>query len=1331
MTIQATAMQDDEHTELNILDWSLRDMAGFLPDAIIILDATMRILYLNSAAEALFGYSQTDVIGLGLDIFIPQQYKHAHHDHVLDFPGEENNTHWMGENRIVYGQHRNGYLIPLEIPITRRKYQNQTFFICAPRNNHERLAYEQAINESEQRYRGVIDSQHTLVVRVDREGRFVFANQAYCTMFGKNLDELVGSSFTPLVHPDDLPLTLEAMKELEKPPYRAKVTQRAMTMSGWRWIAWEDSVIHDPSKNLYEIQAVGVDVTEHKRVEEELSNKIALLSGLFNSIPDIVFYKDAQGIYLGANQEFARLVGKSVNEIVNKSDYDLFSPETADFFRENDRIMMEQGKQRNNEEWIKYPDGEQVLLDTLKAPLYDSYGQTIGVLGISRDITARKKIEEIAIGERNLAIILAQKSTVAEALPLVLDLALHVSDMDCGGIYLVDRQSQDLVLMNQIGLSDDFAARANRFNAGSGQHKVVMEGNAIYQPYLQLPTSKNQVAINEGLHISAIIPVKFNDKVIACLNVASHTLDDLPGYRRNALENFAFQIGNMIARFETQTELVESQRELQSMFDSLQDYVFVLDGDDNIIQVNQAMLDSLGYSIEELIGTSILKLHPVEQYLQTTQVLHAVHVGLAETFPTDLRRKDGSYISVETKVVNGRWGSQDVLIGVSRDITERRITELRLRQLSQAVEQSPSSIVITDLSGNMEYVNPKFTQVTGYSIEEALGQNPRILKSGRTETETHQHMWKTLRAGLEWRGEFHNRKKNGELFWESAVIAGVTDNDNKITHYVAIKDDITGRKAAEELHSEQNRLLEYRHRFVETITSISTRFINMPSSEINPEISGVLKQIGELEQVDRSYVFLLDQDNTRMTNTHEWCAPGIESQINNMKNIPTSNFPWWMAKLEKLEEVHIPMVSQLPTEAQAERELLVMQSVQSVLAVPLVSHNTLIGFLGFDLVLNQRFWTPDSILLIKLVGDLLSNALMSIRMQNDLIQSETRKTALLSAVPDLIFRIRRDGTFLDYKASSPELLAVPTDHIVGSSIKNALPDPLFKETMRHIEQVLQSKETETMEYTLKIGDSSHVFEARFKDSGADEVTAIVREISDRARLEQMKSDFINRATHELRTPITTMLLMVNLIDGGVTDENYQEYWEILKSELNRERLLVEDLLIAGRLESHQANFHFRSVDSADVLKKAILQVKTMAKEKDVLLSLHPFDELDETTYIINADEKAITQVFINLLGNAIKFTPAGGKVDVFLKRQIDGIDVSIIDTGMGIPSEDIPLLFNRFFRGTNAIQEEIQGTGIGLFIVGSILNEHGGRVKVHSNLGSGSQFDIWLPFDHR
>jgi diguanylate cyclase (GGDEF)-like protein/PAS domain S-box-containing protein len=144
---------------------------------------------------------------------------------------------------------------------------------------------------------------------------------------------------------------------------------------------------------------------------------------------------------------------------------------------------------------------------------------------------------------------------------------------------------------------------------------------------------------------------------------------------------------------------------------------------------------------------------------------------------------------------------------IHRNITERKQAEEHIRQLSRAVESSPTSIVITDTKGDIQYVNPKFTEVTGYSFSEAIGKNPRILKSDQTPPDVHIGLWETIPKGKEWHGEFCNRKKNGDLYWESASISPITDSNGVITHYVAVKEDITERKKAEDALAIANKEL--------------------------------------------------------------------------------------------------------------------------------------------------------------------------------------------------------------------------------------------------------------------------------------------------------------------------------------------------------------------------------------------------------------------------------------------------------------------------------------------------------------------------------------------
>ncbi|HSA02429.1 MAG TPA: PAS domain S-box protein [Candidatus Paceibacterota bacterium] len=153
-----------------------------------------------------------------------------------------------------------------------------------------------------------------------------------------------------------------------------------------------------------------------------------------------------------------------------------------------------------------------------------------------------------------------------------------------------------------------------------------------------------------------------------------------------------------------------------------------------------------------------------------------------------------------------------------RDTMDRKAAESQARLYYHAMEQSPAVIVITNTRGDIEYVNPKFTDLSGYSFEEVKGKNPRVLKSGEFPPESYAELWKTIAGGGEWRGEFHNRKKNGELYWEAAAISPVRDRKGSVTHFVAVKEDITRRK---QLEAEREKLIQELQQALANVKTLS------------------------------------------------------------------------------------------------------------------------------------------------------------------------------------------------------------------------------------------------------------------------------------------------------------------------------------------------------------------------------------------------------------------------------------------------------------------------------------------------------------------------------
>jgi len=257
-------------------------------------------------------------------------------------------------------------------------------------------------------------------------------------------------------------------------------------------------------------------------------------------------------------------------------------------------------------------------------------------------------------------------------------------------------------------------------------------------------------------------------------------------------------------------EIAEQKQLLENTLESLTHPFYVIDAEDYSIQIANSAARALGASgMTTCHALSHKRDTPCDSAEHQCPMVEVKKTKKPFTVEHIHEDADGNPRIME---VNGYPifdddGNVIQMIEYSIDITERKQAEGELRKLSRAVEQSSSSVVITDLAGCIEYANPKFTEVTGYALEEVMGQNPRVLKSGTQPQEFYADLWATISSGREWHGEFCNRKKNGEMYWESASISPIGDASGEITHYVAIKDDITERKKfEEELKNSEERI---------------------------------------------------------------------------------------------------------------------------------------------------------------------------------------------------------------------------------------------------------------------------------------------------------------------------------------------------------------------------------------------------------------------------------------------------------------------------------------------------------------------------------------------
>jgi len=429
----------------------------------------------------------------------------------------------------------------------------------------------------------------------------------------------------------------------------------------------------------------------------------------------------------------------------------------------------------------------------------------------------------------------------------------------------------DCVILGRLKDGNSIEALGMQLDGKPVKHfEYALEGTpcdqAIHKGYCEYPENVSQLfptdkdLMNMGAKAYAGAPTRGNDgKVngILCA-IFRHTLAPQP-IRMEVLEIIAARAGAEIERQQAEQALRDSEERWSFALEGAGEGVWDWDIPTSGMLLSKRYSEMLGYGENELArnidGWAGL-VHP-DDLPRARTTLQQYLDGQLPAYIVELRMrcKDGSWKWILCRgmvVKRDANGKPARMIGTHSDITERILAQDKLLKLSKAVENSPASVVITDLNGTIEYVNPKFTRVTGYTETEAIGQNPRILKSGAVSPKFYERMWQTILAGEIWQGEFHNRRKNGESYFEAATISPIRDDKGNVTHFVAVKEDITERKGTEQELKRSKAAAEGANR-------AKSEFLANMSHEIRTPMNAIigfshLSLQSELPPVQRDYL---------------------------------------------------------------------------------------------------------------------------------------------------------------------------------------------------------------------------------------------------------------------------------------------------------------------------------------------------------------------------------------------------------------------------------------------------------------------------------------------
>ena len=804
--------------------------------------ATNTFLEVNAACAQQRGYTPAELVGQPITTIYPPVALPAMRERLKDID-EVGHLAFESVHR-----RKDGSTFPVLVDVTtiRDAAGRPISRVAYALDITEHRQAEAALRESEERFRAYVEQAADAALVHDDTGRFVDANETACQSLGYSRAELLQLGVLD-VEVELSPARPQASWEQGAPGQRHTETGRHRRKDGTTFpVEVTSSMFHLHGRKLF--LCLVRDITERRQAEEsarkavaalaesERLQRLALQIGRIGTVEIELATQRARW-----SPEWAAIWGLPENFT---GDFQTFCwarihPDDLGWVQAQYAQQMQDREERGMEFRIVRPDGAlrwvssrgQVVAEgdadrglerghshSLPAATPAPSGQecprsgqgeqggvATRIVGVVQDITERKQAE---LQLQRTTYLLAEAQRTARVGYYVTDLATGYWDTSpmLDEIFGIDADfPRDIPNWGRLIHPDDQAAALQHYAAvtvGDGEFRLDYRVNRRSDGELRWVAAFGQFEYSpEGKPV----------RLVGCIQditerkLLAEELSQLNRQLEQRVAERTAELSREIARRrQTEVSLRASEQRHRDLVETIPDWVWEVDEGGVYIFGSPQCSDLLGYTLEEILGRTPFDFMSPEEAERVASLVLPVMArgepicGLENT----LRHKDGRLVIVETNGVPIRddTGKLRGYCGLDHDITLRRQAETQLRKLQSAVEQSPTVVVITDTTGAIEYVNPQFTVQTGYTAAEALGQNPRFLQSGHHPREFFVRMWETLRAGHTWRGELCNQRKDGTTFWEVAAIAPIRDHAGGLTHYVAIKEDITERRwVAEEL----------------------------------------------------------------------------------------------------------------------------------------------------------------------------------------------------------------------------------------------------------------------------------------------------------------------------------------------------------------------------------------------------------------------------------------------------------------------------------------------------------------------------------------------------
>ena len=507
------------------------------------------------------------------------------------------------------------------------------------------------------------------------------------------------------------------------------------------------------------------------------------LNTILDNVEANIYLKDTAGRYLYANASVRKLWNLTLEDIIGQTDDLFFDAESLPNIRINDSRVLKGGEIVHAEETaIARGASASATYYSVKLPLRDASGHIYALCGISTDVTEQRTVSA------------QMRKTLAS-----LDEAQQLGGL---GSYELDAVLGEWTSSTE--LNHIFGIDASFHRDISGWLSLIHpDDRPMMERYLLEEVMGASKPFDKEYRI-----VRQTDGVTRWVygrGKLSHNPD-------GSIVHMVGTIVDITERRQATDALVSSEARYRTILDNAADAILVASREGRHLYANQQASHLLGYGLDELLKMTVSDMLPAEELVRVTKAFSELFQSGHVTDELQLKRADGTLIPVE---INSILLPDGTAYGAFRDIRQRKINEEQLLKLSLAVEQSTESVMITNLKGEIEYVNEAFVQKTGYARSEMIGQNPRILHSGNTPEKNYIELWDAMNHGRPWSGEFHNQKKDGTEYIDLANISPIRQADGRITHFVSAQEDVTEKKR---LGQELERYRDHLEELVETRT---------------------------------------------------------------------------------------------------------------------------------------------------------------------------------------------------------------------------------------------------------------------------------------------------------------------------------------------------------------------------------------------------------------------------------------------------------------------------------------------------------------------------------